>query len=137
MHDDISAEPFMGPQSSTGPEAPRAYDFLHDGGRIASGISLAMAIVAGAAIIANCLLTCPSQFSEKQIHDTSLLRPVVAALGLWGKFPTFRGVEIRDLFFYVGAGLLGLTAAVRLMTVRKGPGLTFDDLLDLRARCAG
>ncbi|HUN80971.1 MAG TPA: O-antigen ligase family protein, partial [Phycisphaerae bacterium] len=119
------------------PSPPVAYQFLHDNSNTAYSFSLALAIVAGAALLANCLLTSPSQFSQKHYEDTTLLRPIVSAVGLFGKFPTSRGVEIRNLFFYVGACLLALIAGARLMTVKKGPGLTLDDLLDLKARCAG
>src|SRR5258707_5967798 len=108
MHDDISVE---GARAPLEPPVSRAYEFLQNGSRIAQRVSLALAMVAGAALIADCLFTSPSHFSEKHLHDTSLLKPVIAALGLWGRFPTFRGVEIRDLFFYVGASLLALIAS--------------------------
>lgn len=100
-------------------------------------ISLILAGITAAALIANCLLTSPPRFSQQQREDISLLRPVVNALALGGAFPTARGVEIRNLCFYVGAALLTLLAGFRLVSARIQPSMAADDLFDLRSRAAG
>lgn len=97
---------------------------------------MALAVVAGAALIANCLLTCPPWFSAAHQTDTTLLKPVVQLLGLDGRFPTKRGLEIRDLAFYAGAALLTLIAGIRLLAARRRPRLGEKEFLDIRRRIA-
>ncbi|RIK68077.1 MAG: hypothetical protein DCC65_04415 [Planctomycetota bacterium] len=98
--------------------------------------SRVLACVAIVALAGNCLLNCPSRFSEKHLADTSLLRPVVDLLGLWGRFPTPRGLEIRNLVFYLGAAALAVIAGLRLALAYTRPRHSLDDLLDARARAA-
>jgi O-antigen ligase/tetratricopeptide (TPR) repeat protein len=134
MRDDTLPEPIGAPAAVDGP-----YAFLNDPGaqsptaRLISGV---MAAVATVALLANGLLTSPSRFSEQHEQDLSLLRPVVTALGLYGQFPTARGVEIRNLVFYTGAALLALLGGLRLILATRAPRLSYDDLLDLRRRAA-
>ncbi|MEK6643147.1 MAG: O-antigen ligase family protein [Planctomycetota bacterium] len=116
------------------PQAPLG--FLNDESPAARAFSTAMVIVAAIALLANCLLTSPSEFSEAHKNDQSLLKPVVDALGLHGKFPTARGIEIRNLAFYVGAACIALLAGLRMIIAARTPRLTIDDLLDLKARAA-
>lgn len=93
----------------------------------------AMAIVI---LACNCLLTSPGSFSEAHQQDTSLLKPVVTALGLGGAFPTPRGIEIRDMIYFCGAALIALVAGVRLMISSRRPRIALDDLLDVRRRAS-
>lgn len=106
-------------------------------------VDLMLVLVASAALVLNCLLTSPPAFSDAHKNDNSLLKTVVAALALTtpsaeqGAFPTIRGVEIRNLFFYSGAALLMLLAGLHFALSHRRPRLTADDLFDLRARAAG
>ncbi|MEE8386871.1 MAG: O-antigen ligase family protein, partial [Dehalococcoidia bacterium] len=112
-------------------------DLLVDGSPASRHTSTALIIVAAFALFGNCLLNSPRAFSERHHNDTSLLKPVVAALGLGGLFPTARGVEIRSLFFYTGAAALALIAAIRLASSSHRPRISGDDLLHLRRRATG
>lgn len=96
-----------------------------------------MTLVAGAVLLANCLLTCPSRFSERHQADTSALRPVVEFLSLGGQWPTMRGVEVRNLVYYAGAAALTGLAGIGLILARRRSRLTLDDLFDARARARG
>lgn len=95
-----------------------------------------LACVATVALIGNCLLNSPSRFSEKHLADTSLLKPVVDTLALWGMFPTARGVEIRSLVFFLGAAALAIIAGLRLALAKTHNRLSLDDLLEVRDRAA-
>jgi len=99
--------------------------------RRASGVLM---ILAAAALAGNCLLNSPGRFSKAHEEDRSLLRPVVSVLALGGAAPTVRGVEIRDLFFYLGAAALTFVCGLTLLTSKAGPRMSVDDLLDFRAR---
>lgn len=101
------------------------------GARLASG---ALAGLAAVLVFANCLLNSPSRFSEKHAADTTLLKPIVTALGLGGHVGTARGVEVRNLVFYGGAALILAVSAIRLLTTGRRPRYSLDDLLDYRAR---
>lgn len=94
-------------------------------------------LIAGAALAGNCLLNSPGRFSKEHDQDQSLLRPVVTLLALGGRFPTERGVEVRDLIFYVGAAALWLVAGFRLLTTGRPAGLPLEALLDFRRRASG
>jgi len=111
-------------------------ELLVDESPAARRTSLALVLAAVLALAGNCLLNSPGQFSAKHFEDTSLLRPVVAALALDARFPTERGVELRNLFFYLGAAVLGLIAAVRLVSSDRRPRMAGDELLDFRRRAA-
>ncbi len=91
-------------------------------------------VIATVALVGNCLLTSPPRFSAAHEADRSLLKPVVSALALGGAYPTARLVEIRNLFFYVGAAALALIAGIRLLSSDRRPRLSGDDLLDFRRR---
>lgn len=105
-------------------------------------VSRALLLIASIALVGNCLITSPSAF--KQIHkdDTGPLKLVVSMLALTtpsgerGAFPTIRGVEIRDLFYYSGAALLLGTAGLHLLTRRRPPLVSIDYFMDLRSRAA-
>lgn len=105
--------------------------------------SLLLVGIAAAAMAASCLLISPSAFSEGQKTGTSLLNVVVAAMALTtpsaerGAFPTLHGVEIGNLFFYMGAALLLVVGGWRLVTSKLRPTLTEDELFELRDRAAG
>lgn len=101
------------------------------GARLASG---ALAGLAAVLVFANCLLNSPSRFSEKHAADTTLLKPIVTALGLGGRVGTARGVEVRNLIFHGGAAMLLAVCAARLLTTGRRPRYSLDDLLDYRAR---
>lgn len=101
--------------------------------RAASRALLAIAVVA---LGCELLFNCPRRFSEEHIKDTSMLRHIVDFLGLWGKWPTVRGVEIRNLIFFLGAAAMTLVAGMRLALYPRESRLTADDLLDLRRRLA-
>lgn len=96
--------------------------------------------VAGLSLLLTCLLSSPSQFSEAHRQDESLLKRVVAALALVGPeaqrglFPTAKGVEIRYLFFYVGAALLTIIGGIRLISSGARPMLSRDDFWNWRER---
>lgn len=96
--------------------------------------STALAAVACVALVGNGLLNCPPRFSQKHLDDPSLLRPVVTVLGLGARFPTARGVEIRNLIFFTAAAAMALIAGLRLLLAPPRPRLTLDALLDVRAR---
>lgn len=102
-----------------------------------------LAGVAAVALIGNGLLTSPSGFSQEHKDDSSLLKVVISALALTapsgelGGFPTARGVEIRNLCFYLGAALLAFLAGFRLAVSGAQPRLSMDDLFDLRQRASG
>lgn len=97
-----------------------------------------MAIVITAAIVlaGDCLLNCPGRFSEAHEKDTSLLRPVVSMLGLFGKFGTQRGVEVRNLVFFTGAAGVSIIAGLCLALGSIRSRYSIDDLLDGRSRAA-
>ena len=97
-----------------------------------------MAIVVTAAIVlaGACLLNCPGRFSELHEKDTSLLRPIVSALGLFGEYGTQRGVEVRNLVFYAGAAGLSIIAGLSLALGSVRSRYSIDDLLDGRSRAA-
>ncbi len=105
-------------------------------------ISRTLLLIASLAVLGNCLLTSPQAFSDRHQKDSGLLKLLVSALALTGPsgergaFPTLRGVEIRDLFFYGGAALLLLTAGVHLLTRRTPPRISTDYFFDLRSRAA-
>ncbi len=108
--------------------------------RRGAGASAALAGVALSALLANCLLTSPPRFSEGPgTAGDAWLRPVVEALGLYARYPTPRGVEIRNLVFFTGAAALSILAGVMLLA-RRGPrpALLPDefDLDDLATRPA-
>lgn len=100
--------------------------------------SILMLVIATIAIAGSCFLTNPASFSPTQLKDTSLLKTVVSLLGLAGTsgeqsaFPTHRGVEIRDLFFHIGAAALMLVFGAQLITSRTRPRMTTDDLFDIK-----
>jgi O-antigen ligase len=91
-------------------------------------------VIAGAALVGDCFLNSPAKFSEAHNKDTSLLKPVVELLALDARWPTVRGVEIRDLFFYAGAAVLTFIAGFRLLTSGAASRLGLDDVLDFRRR---
>ncbi len=101
-------------------------------------IGAAMVLVAGICIVAACLITSPAAFSQTSQSDGSLLTRVVSLLGLSNAdgtrsaFPTLRGVEIRDLFFHVGAAALMLLFGAFFVATRMRPRLTTDDLFEIR-----
>jgi O-antigen ligase len=111
-------------------------DLLVDESPTARRTSAALAIVAGAALIGNCLLNSPSRFSDRQLQDTSPLSWVVWLLALGGQFPTARGVEIRNLVFYFPAAILAIIAGARLTLSKVRPRMSEDDLWDFRSRAA-
>ncbi len=111
-------------------------ELLVDQSPAARRTSLALVLAAALALAGNCLLNSPGQFSEKHFEDSSPLRPIVTALALDARFPTERGVELRNLFFYLGAAALGLIAAVRLVSSDRQPRMAGDELLDFRRRAA-
>lgn len=111
-------------------------DLLADGSTAAGRTSAALAVVAAVALAGNCLLTSPHAFSEAQAADRSALHWVVSALGFNAAFPTWRGVEIGNLFFYTAAACLTLIAGLRLIVSDVRPRISADDLLDLRRRAA-
>ncbi len=113
-----------------------ACDLFVDDSPAAVRTSQILTILAIVALAGNCLLTSPVRFSEAHQQDTSLLKPVVTALGLGGAFPTPRGIEIRDLIYFCGAALLALAAGIRLMTSSRRPRIAFDDLFDVRRRAS-
>jgi O-antigen ligase len=93
-------------------------------------------IVAAAALAGDCFLNSPAKFSEAHQQDKSLLKPVVELLALDARWPTARGVEIRDLVFYLGAATLTFIAGFRLLTSGATSRLGLDDLLDFRRRAS-
>ncbi|HKQ48122.1 MAG TPA: O-antigen ligase family protein [Phycisphaerae bacterium] len=111
-------------------------DLLVDDSLPARRTSALLAIVAGAALIGNCLLNSPSRFSEQQLHDASPLHWVVWLLALGGQFPTARGVEIRNLIFYSAAAILAILAGARLALSGVRPRMSEDDLWDFRRRAS-
>lgn len=94
---------------------------------------LAVVVVA---LVGICLLNSPPRFSDKHLQDTSLLRSVVDALALGGKFPTARGVEIRNLVFCLGAATLAILAGMHLLLGQVRTRLSLEDLLEFRDRAA-
>lgn len=116
------------------PQAP--IGFLNDESPAARAFSTAMVAIAAVALLANCLLTSPSAFSEAHRNDTTILKQVVNTLGLSGTYPTARGIEVRNLAFYLGAACIALVAGLRMILAARTPRLTIDDLLDLKARAA-
>ena len=99
-------------------------------------VSWLLMIIAAAALAGDCFLNCPAKFSEAHNQDHSLLKPVIEVLALGAKWPTVRGVEIRDLVFYLGAATLTFIAGIRLMTAGVASRLGIDDLLDFRRRAS-
>ena len=97
---------------------------------------LAIVITATIVLAGDALLTCPSRFSKAHQNDTSLLRPLVSVLGLFGEFGTARGVEIRNLVFYIGAASVSIIAGICLATGSVRSRYSIDDLLDGRSRAA-
>ncbi len=103
-------------------------------------ISTVLVWIAGLALVGNCLLTSPAGFSSAHKNDDSLLRTIVSALALAGpeaersEFPTARGVEIRNLIYYMAAALLTIAGGLRLLTTTARPRLTADDAWNFRAR---
>lgn len=97
-----------------------------------------MVVVAGICIVGACLLTSPYAFSQEHQNDGTLLSKVVSLLGLSNAdgtasaYPTLRGVEIRDLFFHIGAAALMLLLGIHLLASKARPRMTTDDLFDLR-----
>jgi O-antigen ligase len=104
--------------------------------RGASRVSGVLWVVAGLALTGNCLLNSPGRFSEQHYQDRSALRSVVEALALGGAYPTIRGVEIRDLMFFMGAAALAFLGGFRLLLPDYPARLSADDLLDFRARAS-
>lgn len=97
---------------------------------------LAIVITASIVLAGDALLTCPGRFSEAHANDTSLLKPLVNVLGLFGEFGTARGVEIRNLVFYIGAAAVSIIAGICLATGSVRSRYSIDDLLDGRSRAA-
>ncbi|MBK8269167.1 MAG: O-antigen ligase family protein [Planctomycetes bacterium] len=97
-------------------------------------------LVAGLALVAGGLLMCPAQFSEAHRKETGLLKTAIAAMALVGpeaeagRFPTMRGVEIRNLVFYLGAAVLTLIGGIRLISCQSRPMLSRDDFWNWRER---
>lgn len=112
-------------------------DLLVDESPVSRRTSSALAIIACAALLGDCLLTSPARFSALQQHDTSVLSWVVWLSALGGRFPTTRGVEIRNLVFYVAAALMALLAGARLVLSKARPRMSEEDLWDVRSRAAG
>ncbi len=106
-------------------------------------LSLVLAAVAAVALVGNCLLSSPAAFSHEHQKDRSLLKLVVSVLSLAAPsaersaFPTLRGIEIRNLFFYCGAALLLLAVGAKLLLRPTSTRLSADDLFELRDRAAG
>ncbi|MBI5763187.1 MAG: O-antigen ligase family protein [Planctomycetes bacterium] len=139
MHDAPSPDPANPPPLEQGsalviPQAPPG--FLNDDSPAARMFSTAMVVIAAVALLANCLLTSPSAFSEAHKNDATILKRVVDTLGLSGNYPTARGIEVRNLAFYLGAACIALVAGLRMILAARTPRLTIDDLLDLKARAA-
>lgn len=101
---------------------------------VARSIGAALLTVTIVALLGICLLNSPPRFSEKHLQDTSLLRPVVDALAMGGRFPTSRGVEIRNLVFYTGSAMLAVLAGLYLLSGSVHTRLSLDDLLEVRDR---
>lgn len=100
----------------------------------ARGLGWAILFAAILMLTGNCLLNCPSRFSERHYEDTSLLRPIVDTLGLWGRWPTLRGVEIRNLIFHCGAATVLVLAGLKLAVFPSRTRMSLDDVLDVRDR---
>lgn len=130
------ANPAPAEQSSVPPIPLAPPGFLNDDSPAARTFSTAMVVIAAVALLANCLLTSPSAFSEAHKNDTTILKRVVETLGLSGNYPTARGIEVRNLVFYLGAACIALVAGLRMIFAARTPRLTVDDLLDLKARAA-
>lgn len=130
------ANPAPAEQSSVPPIPLAPPGFLNDDSPAARTFSTAMVVIAAVALLANCLLTSPSAFSEAHKNDTTILKRVVETLGLSGNYPTARGIEVRNLAFYLGAACIALVAGLRMIFAARTPRLTVDDLLDLKARAA-
>jgi O-antigen ligase len=94
----------------------------------------ALALITAMVLLAIPLINSPGMFSQRHLEDTSLLRRVVDALALNGRFPTARGVEIRNLFYFCGAALLSGVAGIYLLFSRVRPRHSLDDLTDIRER---
>jgi len=107
-----------------------------EGSLVPAWISGVLALVAAVVLVGNCLLNSPPRFSEKHYQDDSLLRDVVTVLALGGAFPTARGVEVRNLVYYLGAAITALLAGLGLVMARRRPNLSLDDLMDIRGRAA-
>ncbi len=130
------AGPAPAEQSSAPPIPLAPPGFLNDDSPAARTFSTAMVVIAALALLANCLLTSPSTFSEAHRNDTTILKRIVDTLGLSGNYPTARGIEVRNLAFYLGAACIALVAGLRMILAARTPRLTVDDLLDLKARAA-
>ncbi len=93
-----------------------------------SRAALAIAIVA---LAADCFITSPSRFNPAPWPDGSLLKPIVETIGLYARFPTVTGVEIRNLSFALGAAALTLLAGLYLLIGRPRSADPIRDGFDI------
>ncbi len=96
-----------------------------------------MVWVASCALVGNGLLTSPPRFSEEHLADTSLLKPLVDAMALGGRYPTTRGVEIRNLVFYTAAGLLAFLGGLALLFTESSRRRRMAPPWDMRGMAQG
>jgi O-antigen ligase len=82
-------------------------------------LSAVLCAIAATALTANCFLSSPPRFADQAWPAGSLLKPIVETLGLHPRSPTPRGVEIRNLVFYIGSAALALAAGVSLLLQRR------------------
>lgn len=105
--------------------------------------SILMLVIATIALVGACFLTNPPAFSQAHIDDHSMLKSVVSFLGLAdasgakSAYPTLRGLEIRDLCFYLGSAALMLALGAKLVASSARPRMTTDDLFDLKRHFSG
>lgn len=120
------------PLESTAPsgEASPGPSFEAHTGREEAASKVAV-VVAAMALLANCVLTSPPRFDPRPWPEGSLLKPLVEALGLHARYPTMRGVEIRDLVFALGAAAIVVIAGLDLIARRRRRSLAWSDAIDL------
>lgn len=99
------------------------------GERLRSLIShLALGLTALVLLGTYLLISPPQQGGYEGViawRDGSLLKPVVDAMSLGGRFPTARGAEIKDLVLYAGAGAGLALLALRFWVAARWPSPRF------------
>ena len=103
-----------------------------------SSVSLGLVSIAGLSIFCALFFLSPNTTSDNHRNDGSLLRPIINLMaianseGTASRFPTPLGVEIRDLFFHLGAALL--TVVMGLVFLLRPPSYALESqhVLDIK-----
>ncbi len=95
-----------------------------------TGAGLALTVIAGLSIFCALFFISPAEMSSRQQNDDSLLASIINVMsisndgGTASRFATPRGVEIRDLFFHLGAA--ALTVVMGLVFLLRPPSYALE-----------